>query len=331
MRSLSHSSSSSPLLPDSPFPSVSPHFHPPDTMNNSHADHDFHVDFKYEHWMVTEFERSFHYYEKRNFLRENLQIPVLINLVYIASVFGLRHVMQSRDPFSLKRLLVIWNIALAVFSIVGTLRVVPFVLSFLLKHGFHESCCVEPVVNGVYGCWCWLFILSKVPELGDTVFVVLRKQKLIFLHWFHHSSVLLFVWISNSDDFSIGGYFIAMNFMIHSLMYTYFAMKALGVRMPRVFAMVITLSQVVQMIFGLFLTIYAVNEKRNGRPCATSDLTSNVSLVLYGTYLILFLNFFVRSYAQYFNPRKTRLFQTFASISGKVLDQRNNNVNEKYD
>lgn len=299
-------------------------------MNNSNASHDYYVDFKYDHWMVSEYERSFNYYDKRNFLRENLQIPVLINVVYIASVFGLRHVMQSRDPFSLKKLLVLWNVSLALFSILGTVRVIPFVLSFLLKHGFHDSCCVEPFVNGVYGFWCWLFILSKVPELGDTVFVVLRKQKLIFLHWFHHSSVLLFVWISNSDDFSIGGYFMAMNFLVHSLMYTYFTLKALGLRLPRVCAMVITLSQVVQMVFGLFLTVYAVNEKRSGRPCATADLTSNVSLVLYGAYLTLFLNFFVRTYAHLFNPRKTFLFQAFESVSRKVLDQRNNNVKNKY-
>ena len=34
------------------------------------------------------------------------------------------------------------------------------------------------------GYWTFMFALSKVPELGDTLFIVLRKQPLIFLHWY---------------------------------------------------------------------------------------------------------------------------------------------------
>ena len=46
----------------------------------------------------------------------------------------------------------------------------------------------------VSGFWATMFVLSKVPELGDTMFVVLRKQPLIFLHWYHHATVLVYCW-----------------------------------------------------------------------------------------------------------------------------------------
>ena len=48
--------------------------------------------------------------------------------------------------------------------------------------------------NKVSGFWATMFVLSKVPELGDTIFIVLRKQPLIFLHWYHHATVLVYSW-----------------------------------------------------------------------------------------------------------------------------------------
>ena len=48
--------------------------------------------------------------------------------------------------------------------------------------------------SSVSSLWTYLFTMSKVPELMDTVFIVLRKQPLIFLHWYHHITVLIFTW-----------------------------------------------------------------------------------------------------------------------------------------
>ena len=67
----------------------------------------------------------------------------------------------------------------------------------------------------------------QVPELGDTIFIVLRKQKLIFLHWYHHITVLIYCWYSFSQYTAPARWFVVMNFIVHSIMYTYYAFRAL--------------------------------------------------------------------------------------------------------
>jgi hypothetical protein len=66
--------------------------------------------------------------------------------------------------------------------------------------------------------WVQLFILSKIPELIDTVFIVQRKRPLIFLHWYHHVTVLLYCWHSYATEASQALYFVAMNYSVHAVM-----------------------------------------------------------------------------------------------------------------
>lgn len=46
------------------------------------------------------------------------------------------------------------------------------------------------------------------------------------------------------------------------LMYTYYTLRAMRVRVPRQFAMIVTCLQISQMIFGVFINLYTVWVKR---------------------------------------------------------------------
>ncbi|RXG68960.1 Elongation of very long chain fatty acids protein 6 [Armadillidium vulgare] len=150
--------------------------------------------------------------------------------------------------------------------------------------------------NRVGGFWNWMFTLSKVPELGDTIFIVLRKQPLIFLHWYHHVTVLLYAWYSYPDYIATARWFICMNYLVHSAMYTYYALKALKFRVPRWIAMGITSAQLAQMIMGTAVNIWAYQVKQAGNECHVSYENINLSLLMYTSYFVLFARFFRRAY-----------------------------------
>jgi len=150
--------------------------------------------------------------------------------------------------------------------------------------------------NNVMGLWSFLFTLSKVPELGDTVFIVLRKQPLIFLHWYHHITVLMFTWFSYSDYITTARWFVNMNYSVHAVMYSYYALKALRYRVPRVISVFITACQLSQMVVGCLVNFYAYHVKGQGGDCGVSYLNLNLSTVMYFSYFVLFAHFFHKAY-----------------------------------
>ncbi|KAI5644009.1 GNS1/SUR4 family domain-containing protein [Phthorimaea operculella] len=150
----------------------------------------------------------------------------------------------------------------------------------------------------VSGFWTWMFVLSKLPELGDTVFIVLRKKPLIFLHWYHHITVLLYTWYSFTEYTSSARWFVVMNYCVHSVMYTYFALVSMGKYPPKMMAMTITLLQLTQMIVGCFINVWAHNYLVSAPPntCGISQINIKLSMAMYFSYFVLFAQFFYKAY-----------------------------------
>jgi len=276
---------------------------------------------------VLPFERDFPGEESRKWFAENWTNSFYYVAAYMLVIFGVQHYMTSRPRFELKWILVTWNVCLAMFSIWGTYRSAPELLYVLQNYGFRYSCCIPGpsafiqlgnnvteqsglspfdgisfLDNRVGGFWNWMFTLSKVPELGDTVFIVLRKQPLIFLHWYHHVTVLLYAWYSYSDYIATARWFVCMNYLVHSVMYSYYALKALKFKVPRWIAMTITTAQLAQMVMGSAVNIWAYQVKQAGNECHVSYDNIKVSLLMYISYFVLFARFFRRAYVS--SPKK---------------------------
>lgn len=157
--------------------------------------------------------------------------------------------------------------------------------------------------EGVRGVDGLRWLIPGFCLVGDTAFVVLRKQKLLFLHWYHHITVLLYSWYSYKDMVAGGGWFMTMNFAVHALMYSYYAARAAGLRVPRPFAVLITTAQIAQMTMGLAVSVLVYRWMQHGGDCPSHLDNITWAALMYLSYLLLFSNFFYHTYLQC--PAKT--------------------------
>lgn len=138
-------------------------------------------------------------------------------------------------------------------------------------------------------------------ELFDTLFIVVHKKPLIFLHWYHHITVLLYCWHSYVTSAPPGIFFVTMNYGVHAIMYFYYFLMAVKKKPKWMNAMVITVAQISQMIVGVAVTIlgfYYSAKHANDDGCLVKKENNIAAFIMYGSYLFLFLQFFVARYVK---------------------------------
>nr|CEL65923.1 TPA: elongation of very long chain fatty acids 4 protein, putative [Neospora caninum Liverpool] len=97
----------------------------------------------------------------------------------------------------------------------------------------------------------WLFYLTKVVDLLDTVFIVFRGKwaQFSFLHIYHHASILYMMWVNASVGYDGDIYFaVIANGSIHVVMYTYYLMASLNIGVARHIKPFITRLQMTQFL-----------------------------------------------------------------------------------
>ena len=228
-----------------------------------------------------------------------LDVPLALSVVYVLAVVGvgsrwLSMCGCSGRPLLLATPLLLWNILLAVFSFVGLAVLAPALASDLFAFGAEATLCPSAqgarFAFGARGLAMLAFMLSKVPELVDTAFLIARGKPVGFLHWFHHFSVLSYCWFAYSRLSSSGLFFASMNYGVHSLMYLYYALQAAGLR-PR-WGAVVTRVQIAQMIAGCAIVgTSAWLQLARGRACEDPTVLT-AAAAIYASYLTLFVQFF---------------------------------------
>uniref|UniRef100_A0A0N4ZHF9 Elongation of very long chain fatty acids protein n=1 Tax=Parastrongyloides trichosuri TaxID=131310 RepID=A0A0N4ZHF9_PARTI len=223
---------------------------------------------------------------------------IFIAVLYVITIRCIENLMTNHRPFTLKKCLFLWNAALAIFSTIGMLRSGEEFFYVVLNKPFTHSICYSINPNEPVAFWACAFALSKVAELFDTIFLVLRKKKVIFLHWYHHVVVLIYSWNSAVEVTAAGRWFIFMNFTVHSIMYSYYAFASVGIRFPKIISMIVTILQTSQMLIGVTISciVYYLRSKNIMIPCQQSYENLTLCFSIYLSFAILFMNFFIKNY-----------------------------------
>ncbi|KAA8651412.1 hypothetical protein EYZ11_009217 [Aspergillus tanneri] len=96
----------------------------------------------------------------------------------------------------------------------------------------------------------WIFYLSKFYEVLDTAIILAKGKKSSTLQTYHHAGAMMCMWAGIRYIAPPIWIFTLVNSGIHAMMYTYYTLTALRVRIPGVIKRSLTSMQILQFLFG---------------------------------------------------------------------------------
>ena len=223
------------------------------------------------------------------------KIFFLLSFLYLPMIYLGQKYMKNRKTVVVNNYLFTWNIFMSICSFIGTVISMPLLVSRLYDKGLQGYLCdIESYPNystpKYYKIQLVIFIYSttKVFEWIDTIFLILKKRKIIFLHWFHHLFTMLYCW--HSIYYSVytdgtGWLFSTMNLFVHSVMYLYYGLKS-KIYIPKYVSIFVTLLQTSQMFIGMYALILSTNCWRTLEYNLFGTL---FGFFIYSIYFILFI------------------------------------------
>jgi len=243
-----------------------------------------------------------------DYLYGGIQVPVIASILYVICVFVGKAMMSSSRPWTgtlLKYSIGAHNLFLCLLSIaMFSFTMGHMVWYFIIwRFSLHKIMCDSEcnILEGPIAFWVYVFLLSKYYEFLDTFFIVIKKHKLIFLHWYHHILTLLITWAG--IKYGVGFQYMALitNTFVHIMMYWYFFLTSQGVK-GIWWKPYLTIMQMIQFgMNGCGITLWYYWHYRDG--CCGDDLTVFWVLFANITFLILFFNNFVHSYCPQYLPK----------------------------
>eukprot|EP01084_Bolivina_argentea_P240691 404261_1 len=269
----------------------------------------------------------------------NVYWPFLTILLYCIVIPSLQRFMKDRKPVQgLKWPLVIHNTFLSSISCFLCIFLLATTLSLRTSHSYtyHQVFCAlnHNDQRGTLTLIFYVNYLLKYYELIDTIFLVLKKRDVSFLHGYHHPATLALTWGQLVDSTGVQGPIIFLNLWVHTVMYFYYFIMAAKLRFlqPKKWKQLVTIMQITQFIIGLSVVYYAVASNRLFGICSGTVRSAIVGCFILTSYLYLFVDYFAEVYK---NKRvKNRLpsisvslfvgfLSVFVFLTSTVIDSNN--------
>lgn len=221
---------------------------------------------------------------------------VSIYLYFVLS-FGPRF-MKTRKAYDFPRFVLFYNVAMVALNgwvFIEGLRITNYGLdSWGCKLVDYNSTDPREEAKVLVG---YLFFLSKLIELADTVIFILRKKwnQVSLLHVVHHSLVPLLIWtgykISPGGNMAL---FPLLNSGIHVVMYSYYGLSTLGPNVRRYlwWKQYLTTVQMIQFVIVMVHSLHVLVLPG----CQFPKILLYISLTNGLLFLVLFYSFYRATY-----------------------------------
>ncbi|XP_046733761.1 elongation of very long chain fatty acids protein 7-like [Diprion similis] len=238
--------------------------------------------------------------------------------LYICTSAGKRY-MKDKQPYDLRNILIGYNFIQVLISIYlfKEALMAGWLYDFSYKcqpTDYSESSTAMRISRAYH-----VYFLSKLSELLDTVFFVLRKKErqISFLHLYHHTLMLWTTWIgvryfSGVIHLTFTG---LLNSFVHIIMYSYYMLTAFGPEMQKflVWKKYVTILQIVQ--FGV-ITLHTA--QLFFIECDVPKTLAILALLNSSLFLYLFSSFYIQNYRKGdANGVKNSSLSTNSHTSGK--------------
>ncbi|QKX63639.1 uncharacterized protein TRUGW13939_10810 [Talaromyces rugulosus] len=233
-----------------------------------------------------------------------LQETAAALVTYYVVIFGGREVMKNFSALKLNTLFMLHNFVLTSVSGILLVLFLEQLIPTIYHHGVfyaicsHEGGWTQPLVVLYY-----LNYLNKYFEFLDTLFLVLKKKPLTFLHTYHHGATALLCYTQLLGLTSVSWVPITLNLLVHVVMYWYYFQSARGIRIW--WKKYITILQIAQFVIDLVFVYFAsytyfsntyFQWAPNYGTCAGEEFAAFSGMGILTSYLVLFISFYFVTY-----------------------------------